>query len=382
MIIKRISVRNIRNLQQVDLADLARVNIFSGLNGSGKSSVLEAIHVLSTGKSFRTSQLKQYISHQQQSAVVYADTSANTFAVQKFNDGKNLIKLDGQSVANFAQVAKTMPVVLIDPAMLTVLEEGSAARRALFDWAVFHVEPKFYETWIQYQRALKQRNKQLKEKNMDNIDYWELTLAELTLKLTRHRQQVFARFKPLLENYISALIAVSGAETEAAVEAKLSYGWPATLTVAEAEDNQVAAAQLAAHYKEHRRQDLERGFTYYGAHRADIRLLCKQGPVEGLYSRGQKKLLIVAFKLAQCHLLYQANQQPSVLLLDDVLSELDQQAFGRLLQLLKTLQTHTQLFITLLPHQQELMVQAVELGCLEGGYKLFHVEQGVIKSGE
>ena len=172
MQITRLNIERVRNLKTVVLHELQPFNIFYGANGSGKTSVLEAIHLLATGRSFRTHIPKHYIQYEAGDAIVFAQSATERIGMQKLASGEQVIKVNGDTIATQGQLAKLLPLQHIDPQSTDIIDHGAKPRRQLLDWLMFHVEPEFYFAWQYYSRALKQRNSLLKTRR-------NLTLADL-----------------------------------------------------------------------------------------------------------------------------------------------------------------------------------------------------------
>ena len=178
--IQQLNIHKLRNLEQVKLT-LARCNLIIGANGSGKTSLLEAVFLLSRGKSFRHHEPRRYIRHHESDCTIWAKTfgdPSNTLAIQKKLDtqGKSdtLLRFNGQTAASQSVLSFQLPTLLIDPVGMSLLDEGSGTRRQLLDWLVFHMKPEFYQQWLQYQRLLKQRNSLLKQPsiNIALMSFW------------------------------------------------------------------------------------------------------------------------------------------------------------------------------------------------------------------
>ncbi|XID74916.1 DNA replication/repair protein RecF [Alkanindiges sp. WGS2144] len=332
MHLKRLRIERIRNLNRVELNQLQPFNIFYGNNGSGKSSLLEAIHLLATGKSFRTNLVKQYIQQGELDGLIYAESGYYRLGLQKFSSGEQIIRLNGDTVATQSELARLLPVQLIDPDTVSLLDTGSKPRRQLLDWLMFHVEPEFHGLWLRYQRALKQRNNLLKQPGTDqrmwlqSMQSWEHGLAEYGELIHGLREKVMQQWLPLFEQYRQILLPD--------IEVSLSY-----LSGFDPQSG------LLASLDQHRQRDMERTTTQHGPHRADLRLKTALGLADEVLSRGQKKLLMVALKLSQIHMLQDLSKE-TVVLLDDFSAELDDSAQGRLLSILANL--NSQVFMTIL----------------------------------
>lgn len=181
MQITRLNIERVRNLKTVALSELQPFNVFYGANGSGKTSILEAIHLLATGRSFRTHIPKHYILHDAQNAVVFAQSSSEKIGMQKHINGEQVMKVNGDHIATQGQLAKLLPLQHIDPQSTDIIDQGARPRRQLLDWLMFHVEPEFYHAWQYYSRALKQRNSLLKSQrylSLESLEPWNKMLGE------------------------------------------------------------------------------------------------------------------------------------------------------------------------------------------------------------
>ena len=334
MQITRLNIERVRNLRTVALHGLQPFNVFYGQNGSGKTSILEAIHLLATGRSFRTHIPKHYIQTDTQDAIVFAQSCSEKIGMQKLLSGEQLIKVNGDNIATQGQLAKILPLQLIDPQSTDIIDHGAKPRRQLLDWLMFHVEPEFYHAWQYYSRALKQRNSLLKTRR-------NLSLTDL--------EQWMGFFEQDLKHLLPDI----------EVQLEYSPGFHTELG-------------LLNDLQSHHQKDLERRYTEYGPHKADLRLKTSLGDADVVLSRGQKKLLIIALKLSQIAMLHACNKE-TVVLLDDLTAELDLTAQQRLIERLS--QLGSQVFITTLDHES---VQK-HLHDLSISYQLFSVENGTVQ---
>ena len=149
-----------------------RINILHGDNGSGKTSLLEAIHLLGMARSFRSTRLNPVISHEQGSCTVFGqvelgEEQSSALGISRDRSGEIRIRINGQSVRSAAELAETLPLQLINPDSFRLLEGAPKLRRQFLDWGVFHVEPRFLQAWQRLQQALRQRNSWLRHGTLD-----------------------------------------------------------------------------------------------------------------------------------------------------------------------------------------------------------------------
>ncbi|WP_201588313.1 DNA replication/repair protein RecF [Psychrobacter jeotgali] len=365
--IERLQVSHLRNLNQLTL-QTAACNVIIGANGSGKTSLLEAIFLLSRGKSFRHHQPKRYIQHHQPATTVHAILSDDrTIAIQKQTDAATILRLNQTTVYNQSILTEQLPTLLIDPSTMDMLEQGSASRRQLLDWLVFHMKQGFHPQWVSYQRLLKQRNSLLKQTNSLNksqlaeLRAWDKGLANHAALIHHYREQVFEAWQPYF--------------AKSSVQLLPTYAEQLSLSYNPGYD---ASRPLDEQLYERLNQDLQLGYTRIGSHRADVHVHWRsssdsEGPITStdtgvklpalkeqaanILSRGEKKLLITALRLSQLPLLLESdignpmlsNAAPDakatpVVLLDDITAELDDRAIDILLSTLAKLPC--QVFIT------------------------------------
>ncbi len=144
------AIENVRCIQKAELDLHPGQNLIWGLNGSGKSSLLEAIFLLGRGRSFRTRNTERVIRHGQSQLLVFGRLTGNperALGIQAARHGPTVGKIGGAFVQSLAELAQVFPVQVIDPGVHKLVEEGAPRRRRWMDWATFHVEPQFVETW-------------------------------------------------------------------------------------------------------------------------------------------------------------------------------------------------------------------------------------------
>ncbi len=396
--IERLQISHLRNLTQVNLPSAA-CNVIIGVNGSGKTSLLEAIFLLSRGKSFRHHQPKRYIQHHQNTATVHAKINdGSTLAIQKQADATTVLRLNQTTVYNQSILTEQLPTLLIDPSTMDMLEQGSASRRQLLDWLVFHMKQGFHPQWVAYQRLLKQRNSLLKKTRhlthvqLAELKSWDKGLSNHAALIHHYRERIFEEWQPYFAKSITQLLP--------------SYAEKLSLSYSAGYDTSVA---LDVQLDERLEQDLQLGYTRIGNHRADIHVhwrsyastkfndaltnekidsdANKALPIlkeqaANVLSRGEKKLLITALRLSQLPLLLNdsdstvstnsaTSQITPVVLLDDITAELDDRAIHILLSTLS--QLPCQVFMTSLTDDIVPLVQS-----LWSTPNVFHVKQGKV----
>ncbi len=347
MSLETLNVENLRCVRQASLELSPGRSLITGANGSGKTSLLEAICLLGRGRSFRTRNSERLITHGESRLVVHGRTSGlnrPTIGVQVVRDQATVARIGGEFTRSLADLSQVLPVQVIEPGVHKLIEDGAFRRRRWMDWAVFHVEQGFVETWAGYTRALKQRNTALKQDSRQ-LRAWDAEVIRLGEALGASRRSMLERLQPFWREAIAELLGLD-------VTLGYSQGWPKDLSLAEA---------LVAC----RERDLAKGQTHAGPHRGDAVVRLDGKLARDNLSRGQQKLVAVALILAQSRLLQDLLPDTPLLLLDDPAAELDGSKLAAFISLVAKLRC--QLVVTSLSRDQN------PFGPPD---RMFHVEQG------
>ena len=334
MWIKSINVKNCRNLKDVSLILSPHINIIIGKNASGKTSLLEAISILSSGKSFRSSHITDVISTHQKSVLISAllsnsDTHYN-IGIQK-TSSKTKIRINQQDVYSQAELSLHLPVTTIHPGSIDIITGSPSKRRSYIDWLAFYLFSNFHSLWKQYNHVLKQRNICLKNnKHRFALDKWTNQLVELQPEINKYRNKTIALINPLFKEISSHLFKNK--------DVNLIYksGFPLDL--------KIDKASLKRFYQEKLDSDIAFKRTHNGIHRADIDIFLNSKPAINNASRGQLKLLTISLLLAQNLIIYKQKKIKGLVLIDDLAAELDESNAKLLLQYIFSL--NQQIIIT------------------------------------
>ena len=344
-----IEISNIRNLQPVRLNLCSGFNALHGLNGSGKTSFLEALYILGRGTSFRSKNLDRVIRIGANNFYVSGKLEPNLTPLGfEYQTSGPQIRIAGQPARSRMQLAEHMPLLFISPESQSLISEGPQQRRRFLDWGVFHVEPGFLPTYRLYQRALKQRNKALGYPGIESA--WDSELARAAEQVTQYRSEYVNKLVPYVEQYIQQLLNIKN------VSLHFSPGWRHEISYSE-----VLRSSLA--------NDREYGFTRHGPHRADITLKVENRLVRDTLSRGQQKIMVFALLLAQVALLNDHTATKPLIMIDELAAEIDVEHRKRLMSVLAEL--NAQIFITL---TEKRALEPYEYPLINW----FHVEQGCI----
>lgn len=370
MALVKLQTEHFRNLTPAPVSFSPSINLLYGENGSGKTSVLEAIGYLGLGRSFRISRHQAVVSHGQHKLTVFGGLDMGIAeATGSLSSGElghrvgiardivakeTTLRVDGEAVRNLSSLALHLPVSVIDPGVFDIVAGGPGKRRQFLDWAVFHVEPSFASAWQQCQRVTSQRNQILRTGRIDDalMKVWDSQYTELAERLTKARKETFRLFTKAFYSLLGEIDApwVDGLKLD------FYSGWDSSQPLFEV-------------LKAHREQERKMGHTLYGPNRADIRLRFQGRPVSETFSRGQQKTLVILMKIAQGMVLSDLGKQVTFLL-DDINAELDVGHRAMLAQ--KLYELRCQVFLTSIepPRPEELWQHTMP------EYRLFHVEHG------
>lgn len=358
MYVSQLHFKHLRHLAEHELHFEHSIIIFEGPNGSGKTSLLEALYFLGYGRSFQSRLLQRIIRYGENEMSLFGVVKTDAELPLHIGIAKSLqegsqIRLNGKNVLNASELVKQMPMQLIHPESFHLLTGGAQPRRQFLDWGLFHVEPEFHDLWQRSQRLLQQRNAALRNGAEDAlVTLWDHSWIDLANRIDELRQSYMSQFMDLFIEVAERF--------QMTIPISLHYhrGWHA-----EHDLQSILIQQLA--------NDRARHYTYSGPHRADVNLKLAGVPVADALSRGQQKLLLMVLFLTQAELLYRRTAKRSCYLLDDILAEFDPLKREHLLLTLSGLSS--QIFLTT-PDVSQLRPHLDKVS----SHQMFHVEQGQV----
>lgn len=352
-----LSLTHFRNFQQSVVYPASGVNLLIGENGSGKTSVLEAIYLLGMGRSFRTRNLKHVIQTDQRQCQVFARISPGTPVGLQFSSTAGLqIRLNNAPLKKLSELASHLPLQYISANCHQFFELGPGFRRKVVDWGLFHVEQDFLFYWQSYKKVLSQRNAALRNsKPISEIQVWDSALIGHGKKLALYRNEYLEKLVIRFKHWFNKLCSEF---SNAKLELRYLNGWPKEYEFAEVLKTSI-------------NRDVALGYTRSGPHAADWSIRIDGHDPAEMCSRGQQKLFYLAINLAQISLLQEINQHKSILLIDDISSELDIHHQRSVLDCIKTLQVQS--FISTTNPELNTSINTDENDIM------FHVERGGIR---
>jgi len=353
-------INNFRNIKQASFNFSEDLNLVSGKNAAGKSSILEALGYLVSGRSFRTNKQNLLINHDSEQLVLFGELSNQDKIGIGYsrNSKRKAIKINQQATKNLSQLALILPVQTISPESYHLVDSGPLERRKYLDWLLFHVEQSYQQDWSQFNRLLKQRNSLLRQvkqgQPIKNLEAWNKGFISQSLKITSYRQKLLLKLEPKLKGLLR----------------KVDFNSFHSISLSYAAGHQ---NDLANQLFNNQERDITFGSTQNGPHRSDLVIKFDSDLAKDVLSRGQKKLLINCLYLAQTELLKELSGKDSLFIIDDFTSELDELNQSLLIKTLKE-QKNVQIFVSCLhPNMISFLIKEYNSA------KMFHVEHGVIQ---
>lgn len=350
-----------RNYSQAELLPSPGLNVVFGDNGSGKTSLLEAIYFIgSGGRSFRGGRLSRLVRDGAEAATLFAEVenagATHRLGVRRAPSGIESLKLNGATPGALSDVASLLPVLALHPQSVELILGASVLRRRFLDWGMFHVEHSFLSLSKEANAALRQRNALLRSRSLGarELRYWDQKLAVSSDNIEQLRLGYLRRLRSRWQQILELL--APGLKADMTLQTGLRSG-----------ETYLDALERT------RDEDLRRGFTHSGFHRSDLKISVDGYVARDRVSRGQAKILAYGLVLAQLPLIEEAGKV-CTLLVDDLGSELDQEHRATLLRYLSS-------------GSHQTMITAVDRAQLGeavfenkgAAARMFHVEHGRIQ---
>lgn len=337
-LLRLLRLDNFRKFNSYEVEFAKNFTFIVGDNASGKTSLLEAINILSRLKSFRTSSLDDTVSfdNPQQPASIFAKIVTNDLDYKlgfqrDYRIKKTTYHLNGEALKNNSSIVKILPVQVLTQDDYLLITGSPKQRRKLLDWSCFYHESDFIKNWRDYSKLLKQRNFALKTVTKHNqLEVWDNSLVDFDIAINKVRAEVISSVSILIKNYARGLL------NDDKLNLSLEYysGWTRGLDL---NDKQVLLDKLKSNFY----RDKKIGYTTSGCHKADLILKIDDKPIDLVLSRGQKKMLVAAIVFANAKFFEIEHKIPSLILLDDFNSELDEDNVQRLINTILQLKTQS-----------------------------------------
>ncbi len=327
-----------KNYEKLEVGFSEGINIFTGNNGQGKTNLLDAIYLLCMTKSYFQYSEKNLIlfNHDFFRVKGIFVKNGSRIAIDckyRLPNNKSFQK-DDKEIRKYAAYIGSLPVVMITPADIQLIEEGSEERRRFLDVSICQVDPFYTESLNKYNKFLKQRNSLLKAMNQQQssennlLDIYDQEMARLSVIITEYRQRFVTEMAGLYENLYSELS--GGVE-----KVEMMYK----------PDTSGSQEDFINMFRQNLRKDILLERTTHGIHRDDVEFILDNMTVKKIGSQGQIKSTIFAAKLSQYQWLRHATHTKPILLLDDIFDKLDHDRVTNLMKIIDS-DVYGQIFIT------------------------------------
>lgn len=319
LLITRIEFTDFRSYQRFVLEPNPQLTILVGPNAAGKTNIIEGIQLLTSADSFR---------HPSWADVVRWGSDEARLALQAQGEGRvlettmvatsagrRIYQVNGKTRRRISEVAGIVPCVVFTPDDLRMVKDSAERRRAAVDGVGDQLSPAYRAARVEYERILKQRNRLLKDESTDRdtLDAWSTRLIESGVAFSGHRRRLFERIAIRMSEVYGML---SGGER---LRAQYQTSWEIHGSKDE-EPREVMTKVL----KQRAPEEKARGMTLVGPHRDEITFFINEREARSFSSQGQQRTIALAWKLAEVGVITEIGGQPPALLLDDVMSELDE----------------------------------------------------------
>jgi len=365
MFLKHLSAINFKSYSQVDIDFHSKLNCFVGDNGQGKTNLLDIIYYLSICKSAFNPTDSQNIKHSEEFFIIQGQyerdgNEENIFCAVKVSEGK-VFKRNGKDYPRLADHVGLLPLVIISPADLSLIIEGSEERRKYVNGVISQFDRIYLEELIRYNRVLAQRNKLLKDigdrgnLSEDLFEVLDSQLVAMGEAIYNKRKDFVDKLIPIFQKYYSI---ISG------IDEKVKLVYQSHL------DGEDFSNLLANSFA----KDRVLQFTSVGVHKDDLTLMLNDRPIKKEGSQGQQKTYLIALKLAQFEFMQSVSKVKPILLLDDIFDKLDLSRVENFIKLVSD-DGFGQIFIT--DTNKDRLTDILER--LHSGYKLFRVDSGNVE---
>lgn len=347
-----VHIRDFRNLESVTFQPDSGLNVIEGSNGQGKTSLLEALHMTSSLRSFRGHPTRDLIRIGQDSSGLlarFADQDVQREVEIQLAGSRRTLKVNGDKVKSLSDYFGHIRLVTFIPDDVIIFRASPSDRRLFFDRMIFSLTPAFAEETTTFEEVLKQRNAVLRQENPDLtlLDIFDEQLAYAAAQIVHRRVAFIERFSGPLA---TAFKEVFGD----AFEIRIGY-----------ETDCLNVSQIREELRRRRAQDFSRGHSTFGPHRDDFDVTLDGQPFKNYASQGQHRALVLACKISEMRLVKETTGAWPVLLMDDVSSELDPVRNQQLFQFLASLDT--QVFLTTTNHKTLQLPDSYALWLMNAG---------------
>ena len=323
MILKRLSILHYKNITQAELSMSDKINCFIGMNGEGKTNLLDAIYFLSMCKSSTTSQDSQAIMHGEDLMALQGDYEREDGTPEVIHCGlkrgqKKVVRRGKKAYKRLAEHIGFIPLIMVSPADQMLIAGGSEERRRFIDMVICQYDPAYTDSLIRYNKALQQRNVMLKQDEEPDPEVFRIFEEQMSREgeyIFRKRSEYISELIPIFQQFYNR-ISAGNEEVELHYVSHLQRG------------------PLLEQLTGQRFKDRAVGYTLHGIHKDDLEMMQNGYPVRREGSQGQSKTFLIALKMAQFDFLCRTGSRTTpLLLLDDIFDKLDAERVEQIVKL-------------------------------------------------
>lgn len=369
MILKELAAENYRNLSDLKINACENINVIYGENAQGKTNIIEAIWLFTGNKSFRGANIQELIMFEKEKSSIsinFADSKRTQNAIIKLAPKKKII-LNSVELKGQAELNGEFLSVVFSPTHLSLVKDGPKNRRKFIDIAISQIKPQYKSYLHSYEKLIDQRNALLRLNsrycNLKNdIDVWDIQIAKIGTIISIYRNDYIKKLSQIVENIYCGI----SSDKE---KLQINYNSTVFKNIDEQALKIYDEEKVEVYYnalKEAFENDVKRGSSSVGVHRDDLDIFTNSHSTRLYGSQGQQRSAIIALKMGEAELLKKVTGEKPIMLLDDVMSELDEKRQDYILNHVKDMQV----FITCCDFINTLRLQ-------QG--RLFKIENGMIK---
>lgn len=330
------SIDNFRNISSASIPSDAEDIVFSGINGQGKTNMLEAVYVLCYGSSFRTNHLKEAIKKDTNSfslkSTFIDDLGIKQSLSVSFDGNRRIISIDGKELKDRRDLIYSFPCIVFSHDDISFVKGEPSERRMFFDQMMSLYSPVFFDTLRSYKAILQQRNAAIKTGNLSLLDLYDERLALYGIDIIKARAEAVYEFNSFFPELFRS---ISGENMDVSVRYQPSW-------------NMENTDEILSYLQSTHERDAAMMTTSSGPHRDRFTVVSDGVPFQNVGSTGQIRLASILFRIAEARYFTLKSGKKPVLLIDDVLLELDNEKRGRVLS---SLPAYSQAFYTFLPRE-------------------------------
>ena len=359
MYIKKVKLENFRNYDNLEVEFKKDFNLIYGNNAQGKTNILEAIYLSAIGKSFQTNKDSEMIKIGKEKAKVeieYETKDREGKITVEIADKKTFF-INGIKQKKISDIIGKINIVLFYPDNIDIIKGGPAERRRFLDIMISQLKPNYIHILNKYLKTLDQRNAYLKQIKFDNkskdmLEIWDESLSQLSYQIYTYRSEYIQKIKEKII-VIHNKITNCGQQDEKIEISFISSG--------------KSQKDFYENLLRNRENDIRKGYTSTGSHRDDFDIYINDKKVNVYGSQGQQRTSVLSLKLTELNIIQDEIEEPPILLLDDFMSELDENRRNNLTNAIE----NNQVFITC---TDKILVE-------EKNNTIYHIENAKLSKG-